>query len=356
MGKGIWVLALIMVIIGGFASTDTVAGGWSLEEAGVAYLQNGKIFFSDMQGKGKEMLINLKGEKIKYFYMSPNRVNLAMVTEKDNVYLVIDGKSRKILGGKGEITNVVFMSNSDMAISTICGQVVNDLGESNPLVIHYLYIDGKVKEMSLSSDEKVMSAGKDVLAVFNQSGMLGGSFSIFNVKTGKGKRILTPDADNSYFPEISPDGVYLAYYFKDGSKDAKGGMGIRVYHILEKGLEKVAEHSPIYSYPSSFGPEPICWDGGKLTVHVCFYTGSIVKNTILRIDPEDASYLHEGKYPTKGQYDLLVEDSLGEDILFLYRESEKKDYILYLAPIKGCSEDKIEIAKRVITAKFIWMK
>lgn len=358
MGKGIVrILILIMVVgwmIGGISKATISVEEYADDGFRVAYLQNGKIFVSDLDGKNKEVRIDLKDEKIRYFYVSPNRVNIALVTEKDNVFLFDGHQTKKILTGKGEISNIVFMNDCDLIISANCGEVVIDeFGQRNPLIMHFAYLNGDVKELPIQPDKKIMLAGDGNYAEFNNLEMLNGSFSIFNIRTGKGKKIITPDPNNSYFPEISPDGKYLAYYFKDESKDAKGGMGIRVYRILEKGLKKVEEHSPVYSYPSSFGPEPAVWSAGKLIIHVCFYAGETVRNSIMRIDPADVSYLHEGKYPTKGQYDLLVKDSLGEDVLFIYRENEKREYTLYLVPIKGCSEDKIEIAANVTVARFI---
>jgi len=327
----------------------------------VAWLRDGKIHVTDLEKINKE-LATPKGERIKDFFVSPYRTSLAMVTESNKVYLYLfDNKGCiKILDGKGEVCNVVFLNyNNDLLVSTVNNsKSTGDPEMAYPLADYYYCAKGKAKKTSLPHDMRLMVAGEDRVAAFRQDDILGGSFKIFNLKTGEGERVITPDSNNSYFPEISPGGRYLLYYFKD-RKDQRGGMGLKIYDL--KGKKQVVCLPSVYCYPSSFGPEPACWERtswGKngVTVQTCQH-GDNVKNSLVRIDLGDYNFIrHESQYLTRGQYDFMVEDAFRGDILFLYRENENKEQDLYLVSVKGSAKDKILIDRSVTRAKLLFLE
>lgn len=351
MGKGIILVLIGMVIIMGAANAADEKMNTSYKMM-VAYLQNGKIMVSDCEGNERKVLLELKDEKIIEFGVSRNRVIRVAITEKGNVYYrTDDGQVSKIFTAQ-DIAEILLLDDNgiDLLVSGANGKVIESLEMSYPIYDYYLVSAANTRKTTLPGDKRMMLAGHYLVAAFESSGLLEKSFKLFNLITGKCQKVGIPEKE-AYFPSISPDGKFLAYYYKN---PADGGLGIRVYDLETRKL--VADQSPVYNYPAGNILEPPVWSEGRLLVHVCFYVNGKARNSFIRIDPRDANFLHESQYLTQGQFDFLVEDAVGEDVLFLYRENENREYILYLVPATGCSEDKIKIASGVKNAKFITLK
>jgi hypothetical protein len=348
MRKGIFWGLVFAILVGFFGSTVCMAS-----EDAIAYVKGGKIYTCDMMGRDIRLAISIKGEVIKSFYPAPDRVTMAIVTKKDNVFLRNGAGITKIMANKGEVVGVIFLDDEKIVIS-VFNCVITEGDRKYSKLTHYQYQNGELTKLPLPHDMMLMKAGSCKVAAFNQGGTLEGSFKTYELNTGKVQVVPTPEPRNAFFPSISPSGRYHAYYYKDAKvAESGGGVGIKIYDLWSR--KEKARVTHIYCFPSDFGPEPLVWarDETSLMVRKCMYSDQFVRNSFVKVKLDGGSFLHESEYKTAGEFDLLIQDSLGNDILYLNRENAGQSYKLYSVPVNGIAEDRVLIVRGAKCAKFI---
>ena len=348
MGKGTFWGLVLAILVGFFGSTVCMAS-----EDAIAYIKNGVIYTCDLNGLNAKPTVVIKGEKIKSFNVASDKITMVVATSKNNVFLRNGAGITRIMANKGEVIGVIFLDHEKIVISVFNG-VVTEGNRKYSKLTHYLYFDGKLGETTLPHEMTLMKAGSCKVAVFNQGGTLEGSFKTYELNTGKVQVVPAPEPRNAFFPSISPSGRYLAYYYKDAKvAESGGGVGIKIYDLWSK--KEKAKIAHIYCFPSDFGPEPLVWarDEMSLMVHKCMYSDQFVRNSFVKVKLDGGSFLHESEYKTAGEFDLLIQDSLGNDILYLNRENAGQSYKLYSVPVNGIAEDRVLIVRGAKCAKFI---